>query len=193
MMQHESAIIVLYRIPEEDPVPHVNLFLPKGMVWAEQGGWILGNEGRFYVGIRPIGHCRWLETLDADLVDGWLVRIDGHEVGLTLEVAEARETGTFEAFCDTMAGPRLDLSGWPEPGRVEFETLQGHRLEMTYDGPHRVDGMAIDYGAWPLFEAPGAKAELGTGRFVFSHGGERLEVDFGVDSERPILPLRVIG
>jgi len=193
MMQHESAIVVLYRIPPEDPLPHVNLFLPRGMVWVEQGGWILGEGFGFYVGMRPIGRYRWMETLDEDLVDGWLIRIDGREVGLALEAVEAREMGPFEAFCERMTEPRLDLSGWPDAGTARFATLRGPRMEMVYDGPHRVDGKEIDYGSWPMFEAPGAQASLGTGRVVFSHGGEQLELDFGVDPEKPLLPLRVIG
>jgi hypothetical protein len=163
------------------------------MAWAEQEGWILGNGDVFYVGIRPIGKYRWLEILEAPLVDGWLLRMDGLEVGLVLEAEEAEEAGTFEIFCEQMVGPRLDLSGWPDPGRVIFETRRGHRLDMTYDGTHRVDGREIDYGGWPLYEAPGVEGALGTGRIVFHRGAEQLELDFGVDPSKPMLPIRVIG
>ena len=193
MLQHESAIIVLYKIPPEDRAQYVHLYLPKSMTWAERAGWILGDGGSFYVGIRTIGRYRWLEILEEPLVDGWLLRIDGSEVGIALEAEEAEEAGTFEAFCDEMAGPRLDLSGWPEPGRVGFETRRGHRLEITYDGPHRVDGAEIDYGTWPLYEAPGVEAPLGTGRVLFRRGAEQLELDFGVDPAKPMIPMRVIG
>ncbi|MCK5380037.1 MAG: hypothetical protein KAJ81_01120 [Candidatus Latescibacteria bacterium] len=193
MIQHESAIVVLYRIPPEDRAPYVNLYLPKGMVWVAQEGWILGDGGPFYVGIRPIGNYRWLEILEETLIDGWLIRIEGSEVGLALEAEEAEAVGTFEAFCEEMGRPRLDLSGWPEPGRVLFDTRRGHRLEITYDGPHRIDETETDYGTWPLYEAPGVEAALGTGRVAFHRGDERLELDFGVDPKKPMLPMRVIG
>jgi hypothetical protein len=194
MTQHESAIVVLYRIPPEDRAPYVNLYLPKGLVWVAQEGWLLGDGGTFYVGIRPIGNYRWLEILEEPLIDGWLIRIEGSDVvGLALEAEEAEEVGTFEAFCEEMGRPRLDLSGWPEQGRVRFDTRRGHRLEITYDGPHRVDGIEIDYEAWPLYEAPGVEAALGTGRVAFHRGAKRLELDFGVDSKSPMLPMRVIG
>jgi hypothetical protein len=101
--------------------------------------------------------------------------------------------GTFDNFCEEMVSPRLDLSGWPEPGRVRFETLGGHELELIYDGPHRVDGTEIDYESWPLYEAPGVQAPLGAGRILFRLGDECLELDFEVDPSRPMLPMRVIG
>jgi hypothetical protein len=193
MMQHESAVLILYRIPPEDRTPYVNLYLPKGMIWVEQEGWVLGDADGFYVGIRPIGPYRWMEIWEENLVEGWLLRVEGHEVGLVLEAEEAEAAGAFANFCEEMTAPRLDLSGWPEPGRVRFESIRGHELEITCDGPHRVDGAEIDYASWPLYEAPGVEAPLGAGRVVFSRGEEHLELDFGVDPDRPMLPMRVIG
>jgi hypothetical protein len=64
---------------------------------------------------------------------------------------------------------------------------------MHYNGPHLIDGVAIDYEAYPIYEAPGVEAPLGTGRMTFQHGDDRLELDFGVDGETPQLPMRVIG
>jgi hypothetical protein len=193
MMQHESALLVLYRIPPEDPTPYVNLYLPRSVSWTERGDWIMGDAGAFYVGLRPVGPYRWQEVWEENHLDGWLIRIEGRDVGLALEAEEARSVGTFENFCEEMAGPRLDLSGWPEQGRVRFETLGGHALDLTYDGPHRVDDDEIDYGSWPLYEAPGVEAPLGAGRIAFRRGDERLDLDFEVDPRKPMLPMRVIG
>ena len=61
------------------------------------------------------------------------------------------------------------------------------------DGPHLVDGREVAYEAWPMYEAPEVEARLGSGRIVFRRGGEQLELDFGVDSTKPMLPMRVIG
>ncbi|OGG44082.1 MAG: hypothetical protein A3F84_00040 [Candidatus Handelsmanbacteria bacterium RIFCSPLOWO2_12_FULL_64_10] len=193
MMQHESALLVLYRIPPEDPAPYVNLYLPKAVAWTEREGWVLGDAGAFYVGLRPVGDCRWQEIWEEGHLDGYLIRVEGRDVGLALEAEEARSVGTFDNFCEEMVSPRLDLSGWPEPGRVRFETLGGHELELIYDGPHRVDGTEIDYASWPLYEAPGVEAPPGAGRILFCLKGERLELDFEVDPSRPMLPMRVIG
>ena len=193
MMQYESALVVLYRIPPGDRAPYIHLYLPKGMTWVERKGWILGDGGSFYAGIRPIGTYRWLEILEEPLVNGWLLRIEGLDVGLALEAEEAAAIDGFETFCAEMVKPRLDLWEWPGEGRVTFDTRRGHRLEMTYDGPHRVDGREIDYRAWPMVEAPWVEAALGSGRVVFRRDGQSLELDFQVDPAKPMLPMRVIG
>ena len=193
MMQHESAIIVLYRIRPQDRAPYVHLYLPKGMAWVERDGWLLGDGGVFYVGIRPVGGYRWQEIHEHPLVDGWLLRMDGLDVGLALEAVEAADVDGFQRFCQEMAVPRLDLAGWPQEGRVAFQTLRGRQIEMTYDGVHRLDGKEIDYSTWPLYKAPGVTAPLGSGRVTFRRGDASLELDFGVDPQKPMLPIRVIG
>ena len=41
--------------------------------------------------------------------------------------------------------------------------------------------------------APGVQAPLGTGKMAFRHGEDELALDFGIDSDAPLLPMRVIG
>ena len=183
-MQHKGTLVVLYRIPEDDAAPYVNLFLPQGTTWTERGGWILGNMGDFYTGLYPIGEYQWTDICEAsnanpmlregDLIDGSLLRIEDRFAGLVLEAVEAEEAGSFAAFC-------------------ALETLSGTCLEMVYDGVHRIDGETIDYTTYPLYGAPGAAAEPDTGRMFFSHGNERVELDFGSDPQQILLPMRVIG
>lgn len=203
MMQHEGAVIVLYRIPEDDETPFVNLFLPKSTAWVERDGWIMGDMGDFYVALRPVGPYDWQEireannanimVTDADLINGWLLRIHTRNAGFILEAVEADEAKPFEDFCARRTACHLDLTRWPDDGVVAVDTLKGVRLEMAYDGPHRVDGVAIDYASWPLYEAPGVEAPLGTGKMVFRRGDDEVRLDFGIDPEKPLIPMRVIG
>ena len=196
MMQHEGAVIVLYRIPEDDDTPFVNLHLPKSVAWVEHDGWIMGDLGSFYVALHPIGQYDWQDIRESDgkeLINGWLLRIQECSAGLILEAAEAEGTGGFEAFCAGRVDGHLDLSGWPDTNTVTVDTLDGHRLSMVYDGPHRVDGREIDYDAYPLYEAPGVDAPSGTGTMVFRHTDHELRLDFGIDPDKPLIPMRVIG
>ena len=82
-----------------------------------------------------------------------------------------------------------DLSGWPGSDRVAVETLDGNQMEMYFDGQHgqhRVDGEAIDYDAYPLYEAPGVDAPAGTGRMTFRKGDQ--EVQAGLRGRRLEIP-----
>ena len=203
MMQHEGAILLLYSIPADDDSPYLNIFLPKSLDWCERDGWILADVGEFHLGLRPLGPYRWLEIREGsnanimvrkgNLIDGWLLRVDSLQPGLVLEAVEADEAGGFDAYCRRRSSLHLDLNGWPGEGRIAVHSFRKTRLEMHYDGPHLIDGKAVDYEAYPLYEAPGVEAALGTGRMCFEHGDDRLELDFGADRQTPQLPMRVIG
>jgi hypothetical protein len=201
MVQHEGAILLLYRIPEDDEAPYVNLYLPATVAWeAGEEGWLFGDGGEFYVGLRPIGSYHWERIREEDLIDGWLLRIGDRYAGLALEAVEASDTD-FATFQRQRSAAALDLSDWPGPGRAGLVTTGGHRLEIVFpdappgegDESHLLDGVAIDYSAYPLYEAPGVAAPLGTGKMILRHQGETTELDFQIDPDRELIPMRVIG
>ncbi len=194
MMQHHGAAIILYRIPDGDATPYINLFLPKNVSWTERAGWILGHiEGRFYLALHPIGPYRWEAIAEDDHVHGWLLRILGHHIGLVVEAVECDEVVSLQAFGDTVTDGRLDVSDWETDGVVSYRAMNGHLLVMTYHGNHCVDGEPIDYSSWPLYGGPGIDAPLGTGVVVIRRGDEELRLDFDVDENKPMIPMRVIG
>lgn len=193
MMQCENAMVVLYRIPEGDDTPYVNLFLPRSVRWVERRGWIVGDMDDFFVGLRPIGSYRWESIQEDAHVDGWLLRIEDVSAGLVVEAVEADDVDSFDAFCNSITQRDLDVHDWQDLGVVRYDALNGHRLEMVYNGAHLVDGEQIDYDAWPLYGGPGIEAPLGKGVVRFEQGDDTLELDFGVDEGREMIPMRVIG
>lgn len=203
MMQHEGTAIIAYRIPADDESPFVNLFLPHSVGWVTRRGWIFGDLGDFHVALRPVGAYTWERIREAasdgvmvrrgDLIDGWLLRIEDLNAALVLEAVEADEAGSFAGYCDRRVGADVDTSAWPGDGRLDVATHNGVRLSLAHDGPHLVDGEAIDYDNWPLYDAPGAEAETNTGEITFRAGDDELALDFGVNPDEPLIPMRVIG
>jgi hypothetical protein len=201
--QHEGAALVTYRIPDGDEAPFANLFLPTSTEWVERTGWLLGDMGDFHVGVRPFGQYHWerikearndaIMVRDGDLIDGWLLRLQGPTPGIALEAVEADQVESFAAFCDQRVAAPVDLDDWVSKGQVALTSIAGDRLELDFDGEHRLNGKAIDYEAWPLYDAPEAMGEMSSGRFRFGSGGDVVEVDFEIDPDRPLMPMRVIG
>jgi hypothetical protein len=170
------------------------LFLPKSVSWTERAGWILGHiEGQFYLALHPIGPYRWESIAEDDHVHGWLLRILGHHIGLVVEAVECDEVVSLQAFGDAVTDGRLDVRDWEADGVVSYRAMNGRLLVMTYDGDHCVDGVPVDYSSWPLYGGPGIDAPLGTGVVVIRHGDEELRLDFDVDENKPMIPMRVIG
>jgi len=203
MLQHEGCVVVLYDIPATDDHPFVNVFLPNGHAWSEREGWLFADLGTFYVGLRPIGTYEWMTIREAnnanilvregDLIDGWLLRIHSVRAGLVLEAIEADEVESFDAFCAARSALQPDLSQWPFNKNVQVQTTTGHVLDIAHGGAHRIDGEVVDYDAYPLYEAPGVEAALGTGKIRFARGDDAVEVDFDIDPNKALLPMRVIG
>ncbi|MDP7450426.1 MAG: hypothetical protein QF689_17685, partial [Candidatus Latescibacteria bacterium] len=193
MMQHESAAIILYRIPADDQHPYVNLYLPRSTTWRQDGDFLFGDTGQFHVMIRLIGESRWDSVKDADFVNGWFVRLRGDDVGLVIEASEKDAHGSLDEFASSFDPDVVDVSDWTDRHQIGYRTLSGDRLQMTYDGDHLVNGKAIDYDGWQLYDAPEARAALNSGVVHFEHEGESLTLDFGVDPDREMIPMRVIG
>lgn len=203
VVQHEGTVILLYRIPEADACPFANVFLPRGIDWVERSGWLFGDVGDFHLALRPVGDYDWLDIResrndsvmvhDADLIDGWLLRIRGLTPGLVVEAVEADRVDSFEAYAAARSADDADLSGWPEGQTVSVATHDGHDLCIVFDGEHTVDGTPVTYETWPLYGSPNAEGEVGTGRVSFRHGDAKLEVDFELDPAAPLIPMRVIG
>jgi hypothetical protein len=193
MMQHEAAAIILYRIPDDDDHRFVNLYLPRSTTWRQEGDVLFGDTGRCYVMIRLIGDSRWDSVRDAALIDGWYVHLRGDDVGIVIEAAERDGYDNLDTFASAFDTDAVDVSTWTTNHQVAYTTLTGARLSMTYNGAHQVDGAEINYSGWKLYDAPEAAAELNTGIIRFEHNGESLELDFGVDPNRELMPMRVIG
>jgi hypothetical protein len=130
---------------------------------------------------------------NGDLIDGWLLRIEGPTPGIALEAVESMAVASFDDFCARRVAAGVDLSDWPTQGRVALTTIADDRLELEFDGVHRLNGEIIDYDAWPLYGAPEAEAELHTGRMRFGRGEDVVDVDFDIDPDQPMMPMRVIG
>ena len=204
IMQHKGTIIVLYKIPPDDETPYINLFLPRNIAWVERSGWIMGDTGTgAYMALFPIGPYEWTEIREAgsarflasnpNQIDGWLLRINDIYSGLILETQESEGHESFETFCTSRSALQPDVESWPEQNMVSVDTLEGSRMEMSYDSVHKVDGEPIAYDDYPLYGAPGVDAPLGTGKMKFCRGTHEINLDFCVDNSQPLLPIRVIG
>ena len=61
---------------------------------------------------------------------------------------------------------------------VWFTTLSGDVLELCYGETPTVDGVPVNYDAWPLFEGPFLRAERGSRTLEIRYGRNRRVLDF---------------
>jgi hypothetical protein len=203
MMQDEGTAIIMYRIPEDDENPFINMYLPRSLEWEYENGWFFASAGSFYISFYVVGNFRWEEIIEAtkaniivrggDLIDGWLLRIHETKGGLIIDAAEASDFSSFNEFTRKRSGKRPNLTRWLSEGVVEVESVRGNTLEFIYDGSHLVNGKVIPYDEWPLYGSPYVNGKLGTGVINYTLPEFTQRVEFGIKKDQPLHPMRSIG
>lgn len=175
VFQHEDALIALYNIPEGTRFPHVSAFFSKdlsGLV-EDGSGWIFARGGDALIAYYPLAPYTWHP------LDGGDRRLHSPHLhnGAVVLVAPAAAYPSLDAFAEAVRALPLETAMEPVP-RVRLQTLSGDVLEAVYGEPPRVNGRAVDYAAWPLFDGPFLRAEVGSRRLELRHGSLRRLLDF---------------
>lgn len=187
VMQDLDTVIALYNIPAGERFPHINGFFSKDLVnlVEDKSGWIFAQGGQTFLAYRPLAAYHWEKYLH--YTSGWAkVRLDlGGRLltsphlknGTIVQAASATEFKDFAAFKAAILALPLTFKLEPTPS-VEFTSLRGKKLSFTYGQPPAVDGRAIDYAKWKLFEGPYLNAEIGARKLTLTHGRLERVLDF---------------
>ncbi|GAB5535887.1 MAG: hypothetical protein Rubg2KO_21360 [Rubricoccaceae bacterium] len=187
VMQHEDALIALYDIAPDDEHPHINAFFPDELAEfsEDESGWIFGRGGDGYIAVYPLQPYEWQDKEDY-LEEGRMHRLlySPHvKNGLVVQTAPVPRYRSMAAFQEAVRALPLETLTEPVPS-VQFTTLSGHQLEATYGVAPVIDGEAVDYEAWPLFDGPFAQAAVGSRQLELRYGPLRRMLDFNTLSIR---------
>lgn len=183
IVQDKDTIIALYDLPAGARFPHVNGFFSRDLaaVVEHPSGWLFAQAGRTYLAYRPLAPWQWRLTQlgDRRLCSPHLKN------GTVVQAASKSEFADFDAFQRKIVSLPLTVQLEPRPA-VTFQSLRNRRIEARYGEPPRIDGTAVRYENWKLFEGPYLNAEMGSRRLVLTHGKLRRTIDFNrlaVDDE----------
>ncbi len=175
VFQHEDALVALYDIPEGTRFPHISAFFSRDLRHQTEhpSGWIFAQGGEALIAYYPLAPYEWREEQGGDR------RLHSPHLknGAVVQVAPLADYGSLEAFAAAVAGQALEVSTEPAP-RVRYESLDGALIEAAYGETPRVDGMAVDYERWPLFDGPFLEAAAGSGELLMRYKTMRRRLDF---------------
>ncbi|MGH8019908.1 MAG: hypothetical protein ACREIA_16840 [Opitutaceae bacterium] len=187
VVQDLDTIIALYNIPEGTRFPHINGFFSKDLVdVTEDGsGWIFAQGGDACLAYRPLAGYTWKPYQKyvsmwtgerADFGDR-ILQSPHLKNGTIVQAASVSEFGSFEEFQSAIRALPLEFKLEPAP-TVKFKTLRGKEIIATFGKAPVIDGRAVDYGDWKLFEGPYLNAEKGSKKLTITHGRLERIVDF---------------
>ena len=196
VFQSKSALIALYDIEEGTRFPIVSTLFSRDLKNREehQSGWIFAEAGPVYLAYRPFapgewkevdwtgllrgGAGGWFSTNFAEIAEGSQCFVsDSLHNGYILQVAPASGFESYGAFKRRILELPVEITLDPVPS-ARFTSLEGERLEARYGEAPKVDGDAVDYSAWKLFDGPYAQAERGSEDLKIRFETERYALDF---------------
>lgn len=187
VVQDEDALIALYDIAPGTRFPHVSAFFPDDLdaFVEDASGWIFARGGDALIAYYPLAPYAlrpFTDRIDAARTHR---RLESPHLrnGAVVQVAPASAFASFEAFQAAVRALPLETATEPTPS-VRFTALSGRTLAATYGQPPTVDGVAVDYEGWPLYDGPFLQAAPGSGTLDLRHGRQHRRLDFRQPSVR---------
>lgn len=196
IFQHKSALIALYSIPEGTRFPHILTLFSRELEdrIEDSSGWIFARGGPIYIAYRPFAPGEWKPIDWTGLLKGgaggffstnFAEFAEGSEFyfseslnnGYIVQVAPVSEYASMNAFIDDITQLPLEFSMDPLP-TVSFTGLDGASLSATYGEAPSVNGEAINYQDWKLFDGPFSKADKESESVEILYGKESYTLDF---------------
>jgi hypothetical protein len=187
VFQDLDTVIALYDIPPGTRFPHINGFFSKDLVnlTVDPSGWIFAQGGNAYLAYRPLAPyelqpvARIKSSWTGERADTGDKRLYSPHLknGTIVQAASAGEFTDFAAFQAAIRALPLAFKLDPVP-TVKFTTLRGKAVVCTYGAAPVVDGQAVDYARWKLFEGPYLNAGKGSRKLTLTHGRLERVLDF---------------
>jgi len=175
IFQDQDTVIVLYDIEPGARFPHINGFFSKDLAEMREdlSGWLFARGGDAWIACRPLQPFTWKP------IDGGGKRLFSPYLknGVVVQVAARSEFADMDAFRRAILALPLEYRTEPVPS-VRFRSLRGRTLDARYGATPRVDGVAVDYGKWPLFGGPFVEASVDSERLTLKFGTMRRVLDF---------------
>ena len=192
VFQDHDTVVALYDIPVGTRFEQVNGFFSKDLkhVTEDKSGWIFAQGGNAYLAYRSLTPYHWEPHLNYRRIPsdaGYAFERDdtGSKIlvsnslknGTIVQAASADEFADFAAFQVAIKALPLKFKLEPLP-TVSMTTLRGKEITFTYGEAPVVDGVAVDYSKWKLFEGTHLNAELGSRKLTITHGRLQRVLDF---------------
>ncbi|HMB91431.1 MAG TPA: hypothetical protein VKP65_11325 [Rhodothermales bacterium] len=173
--QEGDALIALYNIAPGTRFPHISAFFSRDLSEREEddSGWIFARGGDALIAYYPMAPTEWQQEESGD----WRLHSPHLKNGAVVQTTPASAYDSFDAFKEAVRALPLETETEPTP-HVRFTTLDGTVLEATYGEAPVVDGEAVDYDEWKLFDGPFLYAERDSRKLEIRYGAMRRLLDF---------------
>ncbi len=201
-MQDEGTLLGLYDVPDKVQVrnhvfdyPYRKLYAPfptSGSIVKrmEKDGWVFCHAGSMFFAFHSVKPYTWGNKPWSGNDMLW---VDARRNGWILETSELNPFagGGVDAELNRFASAvlsktKVDASGLEAtPPRLSYKNLAGRTMEFEWRphgqpsaGQTKIDGKAIDYKSWPLFDNPWVHQDVNSPILTLKHDNHIVTYDF---------------
>jgi len=163
VFQYRNTLIALYDIEDISKFPVVTGFIPPGLkdmdVDTSRSGWITINTGDVYIALYPLQHFR-LTTGDL----GTQFLSFEKRNGAIVQVSGRNAVGAYRSFVKRIRESRIDRSRFDSDNSIQYVTIFGDTLSMTFGGKRTVNGSDfLPPSENMLFSSPKLQSDIASG------------------------------
>jgi hypothetical protein len=176
VLQYERAMIGVYRNTMTGYLPDSDAIVAE----MEDQGWLFIHGGSALIGVYIVDGYRWEDPVEVMGSPFRRFHSDRDRNGFIIQTAPvesfAADTPEAEliAFAEVVTNTtEIDAAAVNQDRpRLRFISISGDTLEMEFSGDRTINGEAVDYLSWPLFQNPWMRSEAG--EFVQLRYGDRV-------------------
>ncbi len=196
--QHKNVLVSIYDVPAERPPGPKTIFPPDAKGDAvpspapseeplvprtlavfrrsafdevvQKGNWTFGRRGSGYVAL----YSQVPPTWSNEVLGGEGLIAEGRQNLFVTHLGREKVDGPFAAFVARVSEAKIAAT----PSSVVYAAPGLGEVRFAWDGPLRVAGKVIPITEYARFDNPFTRTPWGQGRYVISHAGHRLVMDF---------------
>lgn len=173
-MQHQGVVIYQLRLNDQDQAakvsPRSHLVLPARYGQPQKhGNWYIWRIEETWLCARPWGdEISWQAQVSETNQDYRALAAIGNQTAWITDVARAADYPNFEVLTRALDKTQVNDRSWEKSGQIAYTSLDGNRLEMTYEpnggiGRASINGKERILKNWPVLASPYVKEELNSG------------------------------
>ncbi len=205
--QYKNVLIAIYNVPAEQPPgpktvippdasgnampspsPSEDTLVPRtyGVLRralfdevTEDGPWTFARKRQAYVALRSHQPTVWSKQ---GVLSGEGLIAEGRQNIWICQMGRESVDGPFAAWTKAVAAALVQVDGL----NVSYRAPGVGAVTFGWDGPLQIDGRPEPLTDYARFDNPYCQSQYGSGRYVISHAGLQLVLDFATNERREL-------
>jgi hypothetical protein len=170
-VQHHNVLIAMHHVPADDAFPYSHAYFPRAAfdTVEQRGHWVCAAKDGGYIAFYSQHPVQWRADAQGEQVE---LRADSPDNIWVCELGSVDEWGSFAAFVDAVTAAEIECDDLC----VVYRSPSVGKVELSWNGPLRVDRAEIELHNYPRFANPYCRADFGAKVYEIEYAGQSYRI-----------------